>query len=155
MQVAPDEVAAVIIEPIQGEGGFIVPAPASLPRWPSGRRRRAWSSSPMKTGFARTGDWFASDHEGVVPDLITTAKGIAGGMPLSAVTGRADLFDAVPEASVEPRRTRWPALAGFDFMERADLRARARRIEKLGRRAWRSSPRRPVGWWGRCAGAGR
>jgi 4-aminobutyrate aminotransferase/(S)-3-amino-2-methylpropionate transaminase len=49
----------------------------------------------VQSGFCRTGDWFASDHEGVVPDLITTAKGIAGGMPLAAVTGRAELMDAV------------------------------------------------------------
>ncbi len=49
----------------------------------------------MQTGFARTGDWFACDHEGVVPDLITTAKGIAGGLPLAGVTGRAEIMDAV------------------------------------------------------------
>ena len=49
----------------------------------------------IQTGFCRTGDWFACDHEGVVPDLVTTAKGIAGGFPLAAVTGRADIMDSV------------------------------------------------------------
>ena len=78
--------AAVIIEPIQGEGGFIVPAPG-LPRAAS----RDWCAEhgilfiadEIQTGFCRTGDWFACEHEGVVPDLITTAKGIAGGLPLA------------------------------------------------------------------------
>ncbi|HJQ88107.1 MAG TPA: 4-aminobutyrate--2-oxoglutarate transaminase [Propionibacteriaceae bacterium] len=140
MQVAPDEVAAVIIEPIQGEGGFIVPAPgflAALAEWASAKGV-VFIADEIQTGFARTGDWFASDHEGVVPDLITTAKGIAGGMPLSAVTGRADLFDAVPPGGLGGTYSGNPvacaaALAGLDFMERADLRARARRIEKLGK----------------------
>jgi 4-aminobutyrate aminotransferase/(S)-3-amino-2-methylpropionate transaminase len=140
MQVAPDEVAAVIIEPIQGEGGFIVPAPgflAALAEWASSKGV-VFIADEIQTGFARTGDWFASDHEGVVPDLITTAKGIAGGMPLSAVTGRADLFDAVPPGGLGGTYSGNPvacaaALAGLDFMERADLRARARQIEKLGK----------------------
>jgi 4-aminobutyrate aminotransferase/(S)-3-amino-2-methylpropionate transaminase len=140
MQVAPDEVAAVIIEPIQGEGGFIVPAPgflAALAEWASAKGV-VFIADEIQTGFARTGDWFASDHEGVVPDLITTAKGIAGGMPLSAVTGRADLFDAVPPGGLGGTYSGNPvacaaALAGLDFMERADLRVRARRIEKLGK----------------------
>jgi 4-aminobutyrate aminotransferase/(S)-3-amino-2-methylpropionate transaminase len=140
MQVAPDEVAAVIIEPIQGEGGFIVPAPgflAALAEWASSKGV-VFIADEIQTGFARTGDWFASDHEGVVPDLITTAKGIAAGMPLSAVTGRADLFDAVPPGGLGGTYSGNPvacaaALAGLDFMEHADLRSRARRIEKLGK----------------------
>ena len=140
MQVAPDEVAAVIIEPIHGEGGFIVPAPgflAALAEWASSKGV-VFIADEIQTGFARTGDWFASDHEGVVPDLITTAKGIAAGMPLSAVTGRADLFDAVPPGGLGGTYSGNPvacaaALAGLDFMERADLRARARRIEKLAK----------------------
>ena len=89
--------AAVLIEPIQGEGGFIVPAEGFLPAI------AAWCTDngalliadEIQTGFCRTGAWFASEHEGVVPDLITTAKGIAGGLPLAAVTGRAELMDAV------------------------------------------------------------
>ena len=94
---APASTAAVIIEPILGEGGFIVPAPGFLPavsQWCTDKSV-VFIADEIQTGFARTGDMFACDHEGVVPDLITTAKGIAGGMPLAAVTGRADLMDAV------------------------------------------------------------
>jgi len=95
-QVGAENVAAVVIEPIQGEGGFIVPAPGFLPAL------AAWSQASgavfvadeVQTGFARTGAMFASEHEGVVPDLVVTAKGIAGGLPLSAVTGRAEIMDA-------------------------------------------------------------
>ena len=89
-------VAAVVIEPVQGEGGFIVPAPGFL------RALADWCRShgvvlvadEIQAGFARTGAWYASEHEGVVPDLITSAKGLAGGMPLAAVTGRAEIMDA-------------------------------------------------------------
>jgi 4-aminobutyrate aminotransferase/(S)-3-amino-2-methylpropionate transaminase len=58
------------------------------------RQRRVFVADEIQSGFARTGDWFACDHEGVVPDLVTTAKGIAGGLPLAAVTGRAEIMDA-------------------------------------------------------------
>src|SRR5918998_5308721 len=96
-QVGAENVAALLIEPIQGEGGFVVPAPGFLPAL------REWATAAgvvliadeIQTGFCRTGDWFACEHEGVVPDLITTAKGIAGGLPLAAVTGRAEVMDAV------------------------------------------------------------
>src|SRR5215207_4402477 len=96
-QVGEQHTAAVVIEPIQGEGGFIVPPAGYL------RRISDWCAEhgilfvadEVQTGFCRTGDWFACDHEGVVPDLITTAKGIAGGLPLGGVTGRADVMDAV------------------------------------------------------------
>jgi 4-aminobutyrate aminotransferase/(S)-3-amino-2-methylpropionate transaminase len=83
-QVGVHNVAAILIEPIQGEGGFIVPAEGFLPAL------SAWTSAngvlfiadEIQSGFCRTGDWFAVDHEGVVPDLVTTAKGLAGGMPV-------------------------------------------------------------------------
>ena len=96
-QVGAGNVAGVLIEPVQGEGGFVVPAPGFLPALAS------WCTAngalliadEIQTGFCRTGAWFASEHEDVVPDLITTAKGIAGGLPLAAVTGRAELMDAV------------------------------------------------------------
>jgi 4-aminobutyrate aminotransferase/(S)-3-amino-2-methylpropionate transaminase len=88
-QVGEHNTAAVIIEPIQGEGGFIVP-PAGflkeLAQW-CADHDILFIADEVQSGFCRTGDWFACDHEGVVPDLITTAKGIAGGMPLAAVTG--------------------------------------------------------------------
>ena len=95
-QVGAENVAAVVIEPIQGEGGFIVPAPGflrALADW-SRASGAVFVADEVQTGFARTGAMFASEHEGVVPDLIATAKGIAGGLPLSAVTGRAEMMDA-------------------------------------------------------------
>jgi 4-aminobutyrate aminotransferase/(S)-3-amino-2-methylpropionate transaminase len=96
-QVGAANVAAVLIEPIQGEGGFVVPAPGFLPALADWCRQAGalLVADEVQTGFCRTGDWFACEHEDVVPDLITTAKGIAGGLPLAAVTGRAELMDAV------------------------------------------------------------
>ncbi|HMQ39606.1 MAG TPA: aminotransferase class III-fold pyridoxal phosphate-dependent enzyme, partial [Micropruina sp.] len=90
------------------------------------------------TGFCRTGDWFACDHEGVVPDLITTAKGIAGGLPLAAVTGRADLMDAVHPGGLGGTYGGNPiacaaALGAIEEMTTHDLNARARQIETIFR----------------------
>jgi 4-aminobutyrate aminotransferase / (S)-3-amino-2-methylpropionate transaminase / 5-aminovalerate transaminase len=95
-QVGSDNLAAVLIEPIQGEGGFVVPAPGFLGALLEWCRANdvVFIADEVQSGFARTGEMFACDHEGVVPDLITTAKGIAGGLPLSAVTGRAEIMDA-------------------------------------------------------------
>ncbi|MCX6399314.1 MAG: 4-aminobutyrate--2-oxoglutarate transaminase [Propionibacteriales bacterium] len=95
-QVGAHNLAAVVIEPIQGEGGFIVPAPGFLPalvEWCTANDV-VFVADEVQTGFARTGAMFAMEHEGVVPDLIATAKGIAGGLPLSAVTGRAEIMNA-------------------------------------------------------------
>ena len=97
--VGADQVAAILLEPIQGEGGFIVPAEGFIPAL------RAWASEhgivyisdEIQAGLGRTGRVFASEYEGIVPDLITTAKAIAGGLPLSAVTGRAEILDS-PQA---------------------------------------------------------
>ncbi|KRF23172.1 4-aminobutyrate--2-oxoglutarate transaminase [Phycicoccus sp. Soil803] len=137
-QVGEQNVAAVIIEPIQGEGGFIVPPAGWL------RRVAQWCrehgilliADEIQTGFCRTGEWFACDHEGVVPDLITTAKGIAGGLPLAAVTGRAEVMDAVHAGGLGGTYGGNPiacaaALAAMETMEVDDLRGRARAIEKL------------------------
>jgi 4-aminobutyrate aminotransferase/(S)-3-amino-2-methylpropionate transaminase len=96
-QVGEAHTAAVIIEPIQGEGGFVVPPPGFLKQvsdWCT-EHGIVFIADEIQTGFCRTGDWFACDFEGVVPDLITTAKGIAGGLPLAGVTGRADIMDSV------------------------------------------------------------
>ncbi|GHD81153.1 4-aminobutyrate aminotransferase/(S)-3-amino-2-methylpropionate transaminase [Salinibacterium amurskyense] len=95
-QVGASNLAAIIIEPIQGEGGFIEPAPGFLPalaEWATANNV-IFIADEVQTGFARTGDLFASNHENLVPDIMVTAKGIAGGLPLSAVTGRADVMDA-------------------------------------------------------------
>ncbi|MDP4332036.1 4-aminobutyrate--2-oxoglutarate transaminase [Curtobacterium sp. A7_M15] len=95
-QVGAENTAAVLIEPIQGEGGFVVPAPgflSALSEWATANGV-VFIADEVQTGFARTGAMFASEHEGVVPDVVTTAKGMAGGMPLSAVTGRAEIMDS-------------------------------------------------------------
>ncbi|KQW53584.1 4-aminobutyrate aminotransferase [Nocardioides sp. Root1257] len=95
-QVGADNLAAIVIEPIQGEGGFIVPAEGFLPALVTWCRANdvVFVADEVQTGIARTGEMFAVDHEGVVPDLVVTAKGLAGGLPLSAVTGRADIMDS-------------------------------------------------------------
>jgi len=96
-QVGANRTAAVVIEPIQGEGGFVVPAAgflAAIAAWCTANGV-VFVADEVQTGFARTGAMFACEHEGVVPDLITTAKGIAGGLPLAAVTGRAEIMDSV------------------------------------------------------------
>jgi len=95
-QVGAANVACVVIEPIQGEGGFVVPPPGFLTQVAEYCRANGivFVADEVQTGFGRTGDWFACEHENVVPDLIATAKGIAGGLPLSGVTGRAEIMDA-------------------------------------------------------------
>ena len=95
-QVGAD-LAAVIIEPIQGEGGFVVPADGFLTALAAWCRARGvvFIADEVQSGFGRTGAWYASEHVGLVPDLVVSAKGIAGGLPLSAVTGRAEIMDAV------------------------------------------------------------
>ena len=95
-QIGADNLAAVIIEPIQGEGGFIVPAEGFLPALLDWCRENdvVFIADEVQSGFARTGAMFACEHEGIEPDLICTAKGIADGLPLSAVTGRAEIMDA-------------------------------------------------------------
>jgi 4-aminobutyrate aminotransferase/(S)-3-amino-2-methylpropionate transaminase len=96
VQVRADNLAAILIEPIQGEGGFVVPAEGFLPalqKW-ANDNDVVFIADEVQTGFARTGTMFASEQFGIVPDLVTTAKGIAGGLPLSAVTGRAEIMDS-------------------------------------------------------------
>ncbi|HEX7308917.1 4-aminobutyrate--2-oxoglutarate transaminase [Lentzea sp.] len=141
-QVGAGNTAAVVIEPVQGEGGFIVPAEGFLPavaRW-CRERGVLFVADEIQTGFCRTGAWFASDHEGVVPDLVTTAKGVAGGLPLAAVTGRAEIMDAVHVGGLGGTYGGNPvacaaALGAIRTMRERDLNAAARRIEAtvLGR----------------------
>jgi 4-aminobutyrate aminotransferase/(S)-3-amino-2-methylpropionate transaminase len=96
-RVGAEDLAAIVIEPIQGEGGFIVPAPGfllGLQNWARANNVLIVADE-VQAGIARTGRWFASFYEpGFEPDLVTIAKGIAGGMPISAVTGRADVMDS-------------------------------------------------------------
>ncbi|MGZ4570587.1 MAG: 4-aminobutyrate--2-oxoglutarate transaminase [Blastococcus sp.] len=135
-QIGAANVAAIVIEPIQGEGGFVVPAEGFLPALADYARRSGivFVADEVQTGFARTGSWFACEHEGVVPDLIVTAKGIAGGLPLSAVTGRAEIMDSVHVGGLGGTYGGNPlacaaALASIATIEAEDLVAAARRIE--------------------------
>ena len=138
-QVGASSVAAVIIEPIQGEGGFIVPAPGfltALQRW-CHDNGAVFIADEIQSGIARTGAWVACDHEGVVPDLVTTAKGLAGGMPLSAVTGSAEIMDSAEPGALGGTYCGNPlacaaALATLDMIEEHDLLGRARTIGETG-----------------------
>jgi 4-aminobutyrate aminotransferase/(S)-3-amino-2-methylpropionate transaminase len=137
-QVGEDNVAAVIIEPVQGEGGFIVPPDGFLPGLAEYCREHGilLIADEIQSGFCRTGDWFACDHEGVVPDLVTTAKAIAGGLPLAAVTGRAEIMDSVHVGGLGGTYGGNPvacaaALGAIRAMAEQDLPARARRIGEI------------------------
>jgi len=137
-QVGAEDTAAVLIEPIQGEGGFVVPAEGFLPALAAWAREHdvVFIADEVQTGFARTGAMFASEHEGVVPDIVTTAKGIAGGLPLSAVTGRADIMDSPQVGGIGGTYGGNPvacaaALAAIDAFEHGGLIERALAIETI------------------------
>jgi 4-aminobutyrate aminotransferase/(S)-3-amino-2-methylpropionate transaminase len=137
-QVGADNLAAVIIEPIQGEGGFIVPADGFLNALVDWCRANGvvFIADEIQTGFARTGAMFASERFGIVPDLITTAKGIAGGMPLAAVTGRAEIMDASHTGGLGGTYGGNPvacaaALAAIDAYETEGLIERANEIGEI------------------------
>jgi 4-aminobutyrate aminotransferase/(S)-3-amino-2-methylpropionate transaminase len=137
-QVGEDNVAAVLIEPIQGEGGFIVPPDGFLPGLAAfcAEHGILLIADEIQTGFCRTGDWFACDHEGVVPDLVTTAKGIAGGLPLAAVTGRAEIMDSVHVGGLGGTFGGNPvacaaALGAMETMAAENLAGRALRIGEI------------------------
>jgi len=142
VQVGEEHVAAVIVEPIQGEGGFIVPAPGFLKMvadWCT-ENGVVFIADEVQTGFCRTGSWFASEHEGIVPDLVTTAKALAGGLPLAALTGRAEIMDAPVVGGLGGTFGGNPiscaaALAAIQLMKDADLAGAARRIgDRIGAR---------------------
>ncbi|WP_405071689.1 4-aminobutyrate--2-oxoglutarate transaminase [Kribbella sp. NBC_01510] len=133
--VGASNVACVVIEPIHGEGGFVVPAEGFLPAVAEWCRDNGvvFVADEIQTGFGRTGDLFACTHEGVVPDLITLAKGIAGGLPLAAVTGRAEIMDAPHVSGLGGTYGGNPvacaaALGAIATIETEDLPARARDI---------------------------
>jgi 4-aminobutyrate aminotransferase/(S)-3-amino-2-methylpropionate transaminase len=137
-QVGAENLAAIVIEPIQGEGGFIVPAEGFLPALLDWCRRNnvVFVADEVQTGIARTGAWFACEHEGIEPDLICIAKGIADGLPLSAVTGRAEIMDAPHTSGIGGTFGGNPvacaaALATIDTIEADGLLERAREIERL------------------------
>ncbi|GAA3196314.1 4-aminobutyrate--2-oxoglutarate transaminase [Actinocorallia longicatena] len=134
-QIGAHNVAAVVVEPILGEGGFIEPSPGFLPAIAEFAKANGilFVADEIQTGFGRTGRLFACEHEGIVPDLITTAKGIAGGLPLAAVTGRADLMDSVHGGGLGGTYGGNPiaceaALAVLDALDAEKIVERARQI---------------------------
>jgi 4-aminobutyrate aminotransferase / (S)-3-amino-2-methylpropionate transaminase / 5-aminovalerate transaminase len=134
-QVGPTNVACLVIEPVLGEGGFIVPAPGYLPALAeyAAAHGIVFVADEIQSGMCRTGAWFATEHEGVVPDLVTVAKGVAGGLPLAAVVGRADMMDAVHAGGLGGTYGGNPvacaaALGAIATMKELDLNARARDI---------------------------
>jgi 4-aminobutyrate aminotransferase / (S)-3-amino-2-methylpropionate transaminase / 5-aminovalerate transaminase len=139
-QIGPENVACVVVEPIQGEGGFVVPAEGFLPRIGSfcAEHGIVLVADEVQTGFGRTGYWFAAEHEGLAPDLVATAKGIAGGLPLGGVTGRAEVMDAVHVSGLGGTFGGNPvacaaALGAIATIERDGLVKRARRIGEIMR----------------------
>jgi 4-aminobutyrate aminotransferase/(S)-3-amino-2-methylpropionate transaminase len=137
-QVGIENLAAVIIEPIQGEGGFIVPAEGFLPALANWCQANdvVFIADEIQTGFARTGAMFACELFDIVPDLITTAKGIAGGLPLSAVTGRAEIMESVHVGGLGGTFGGNPVacaagLAAIETIQADNLVERAKEIEQI------------------------
>jgi 4-aminobutyrate aminotransferase/(S)-3-amino-2-methylpropionate transaminase len=137
-QIGGANVAAVVLEPVQGEAGFIVPAPGfirAVADW-CNENGAVFVADEIQSGVARTGDFFAIEREHAVPDLITVAKGLAGGMPLSGVVGRAEVMDAVGPGGIGGTYGGNPAacaaaLAVLDVIDRDGLLERARQVEAL------------------------
>ncbi|WP_042423357.1 4-aminobutyrate--2-oxoglutarate transaminase [Comamonas granuli] len=136
--IEPGRVAAIIIEPVQGEGGFNIAPPALLQhlRAVCDQHGIVLIADEVQTGAGRTGKWFAIEHSGVAPDLITMAKSMAGGFPISAVVGRADIMDAPNPGGLGGTYAGNPlacaaALAVLDVFEQENLLQRA---EDVGQR---------------------
>ena len=144
--VAPESVAAVIAEPVLGEGGFVVPPRDYFKLLQNICRKHAilFIADEIQSGFARTGKWFASEHFGIEPDLITSAKSLGGGMPIAAVTGRAEIMDAPGPGSLGGTFCAHPlscaaALAAIETIEKEGLLARSIAIGErfeMRARAW-------------------
>jgi 4-aminobutyrate aminotransferase/(S)-3-amino-2-methylpropionate transaminase len=134
-QVAPSEVAAMVIEPVQGEGGFVVPPREFMERMAALCREHGilFVADEIQTGYGRTGHFFAVEEWGLAPDLITVAKSIAAGLPLSGVIGRAEVMDAPGDGAIGGTFVGNPlacvaGLAVLDDLDGQDLVARARHV---------------------------
>jgi 4-aminobutyrate aminotransferase/(S)-3-amino-2-methylpropionate transaminase len=137
-EIGAKNVAAIMIEPIQGEGGFIVPPKGFLPGLSKycAENGIIFIADEVQTGFARTGNMFAVEDENVVPDMVITAKGIAGGLPLAAVTGRAEIMDAIHVSGLGGTYGGNPvacaaSLGVFETIEEDGLVQRAREVGKI------------------------
>jgi 4-aminobutyrate aminotransferase/(S)-3-amino-2-methylpropionate transaminase len=150
--IGEENIAAVIVEPIQGEGGFIVPAPGFLKGLAEFCQASGivFIADEIQSGMGRAGRWFAIEDEGVVPDIVTSAKSLGGGLPISAVTGRAELMDAVHVGGLGGTYGGNPvaaaaALAVLDQIEREGLLERSRTLgEQLIGRLREVQDRHPV-----------
>jgi 4-aminobutyrate aminotransferase/(S)-3-amino-2-methylpropionate transaminase len=140
--IGGENIACVVVEPILGEGGFVVPGPGFLPELAAYCRDRGivFVADEVQTGIGRTGRWFAVEHEGVAPDLVTMAKALGGGLPLGAVTGRAEIMEGVHVGGLGGTFGGNPvacaaSLAVLDQIEREELLERATAIGEavLGR----------------------
>ena len=137
-EIGAHNVAAILIEPIQGEGGFIVPPKGFLPALAHYSKENGivFIADEVQTGFARTGHMFAMEDENVVPDMVVTAKGIAGGLPLAGITGRAEIMDSVHASGLGGTYGGNPiacaaALGAIETMEEENLVARAKNIGEI------------------------
>jgi 4-aminobutyrate aminotransferase/(S)-3-amino-2-methylpropionate transaminase len=133
--IGEENIAAVIVEPIQGEGGFVVPAAGFLKGLADHCRKHGilFIDDEIQSGMGRAGRWYAIEDEGVEPDMVLTAKSLAGGLPLSAVTGRAGIIDAVHPGGLGGTYSGNPvaaaaAIAVLDLIERDGLLERSRRL---------------------------
>ena len=137
-EIGAHNVAAILIEPIQGEGGFIVPPKGFMPALAkySTENGIIFIADEVQTGFARTGHMFAVEDENVIPDIMVTAKGIAGGLPLAGITGRAEIMDSVHASGLGGTFGGNPiacaaALGVFETIEAENLVARAGHIGSI------------------------
>ena len=137
-EIGAHNVAAILIEPIQGEGGFIVPPKGFLPALAKYSKDNGivFIADEVQTGFARTGHMFAVEEENVVPDMVVTAKGIAGGLPLAGITGNAEIMDSVHASGLGGTYGGNPiacaaALGAMETMEEENLVARAKHIGEI------------------------
>ena len=136
-RVGASQIACLVVEPIQGEGGFIIPAEGylnALVDW-CNENGIVYVSDEVQSGMARTGAYFASEHFGIIPDLVTSAKGIGGGMPIAAVTGRAEIMDASHPGGLGGTFGGNPVssaavVAVFEEVAKRNLLGEAKRVEK-------------------------
>ncbi|UYX54718.1 4-aminobutyrate--2-oxoglutarate transaminase [Bacillus thuringiensis] len=134
-EVSPEQVAAIVMEPVQGEGGFIVPSISFVKRLREicNQYGILMIMDEVQTGFGRTGKWFATEHFHIEPDIMTLSKSIAGGLPLSAIVGRAELMDIPGRGQIGGTFAGSPlscaaGLAVFEIMEEENLVERAQQI---------------------------
>jgi 4-aminobutyrate aminotransferase/(S)-3-amino-2-methylpropionate transaminase len=133
--IGAENIACMVVEPVQGEGGFVVPAPEFLPALAKFCQANGilFVSDEVQTGFGRTGRWFASEHFDVVPDIVTTAKSLGGGLPIGGITGRAEVMDAIHVGGLGGTFGGNPlacaaALEVIDQIERDELLVRAEQV---------------------------